>query len=57
MKPYEQGKQAFKSGKLGNPYRVQTKDNREWEMGFNKYYFLNLERVKAYEQSKKDKQS
>jgi len=57
VKPYEQGRQAFKTGKLGNPYQAQTKDNREWEMGFNKAYFLNLERVKAYEQNKKTKQS
>ena len=57
MKPYEQGRQAFKTGKLGNPYQAQTKENREWEMGFNKAYFLNLERVKAYEQNKKTKQS
>ena len=53
MKPYEQGKQAFKTGKLGNPYQDHTKENREWEVGFNKAYFSNLERVKEYEQNKK----
>ena len=57
MKPYEQGRLAFKTGNLGNPYEQGSKNNREWEMGFNKAYFLNLERVKAYEQNKKTKQS
>ena len=57
MKPYDQGKLAFKSGKLGNPYQDQTKDNREWEIGFNKAYFLNLERVKEYEQRQENKQA
>ena len=50
MKPYEQGKVAFITGNLGNPYKKDTKNNREWEMGFNKAYFLNLEWVKKYEQ-------
>jgi len=57
VKPYEQGRLAFKSGALGNPYQNQTKDNREWEMGFNKAYFLNLERVKEYEQRQENKQA
>jgi len=57
VKPYEQGRLAFKTGNLGNPYEQGSKNNREWEMGFNKAYFLNLERVKAYEQNKKTKQS
>ena len=57
MKPYEQGRIAFKTGKLGNPYEQNTKSNRDWEIGFNKAYFLNLERVRAYEQNKKTKQS
>ena len=57
MKPYDQGKLAFKSGNLGNPYQDQTKDNREWEIGFNKAYFFNLERVKEYEQRQENKQA
>ena len=57
MKPYEQGRVAFKAGKIGNPYQAQTKDNREWEMGFNKAYFLNLGRLKENEQRQKNKQS
>tara|TARA_R100000935_G_scaffold25097_1_gene44773 strand:- start:195 stop:368 length:174 start_codon:yes stop_codon:yes gene_type:complete len=57
VKPYEQGRVAFKAGKIGNPYQAQTKDNREWEMGFNKAYFLNLGRLKEYEQRQKNKQS
>tara|TARA_R100001594_G_scaffold121566_1_gene157463 strand:- start:3964 stop:4176 length:213 start_codon:yes stop_codon:yes gene_type:complete len=50
VKPYEKGRQAFKTGRLGNPFVEDTKENREWEMGFNKAYFLNLERVKLHEQ-------
>ena len=46
MKPYEEGLKAFREGDLGNPHKPSTKQGREWEMGFNKAYFRNLERVK-----------
>ena len=49
VKPSEQGKVAFITGNLGNPYEKNTKNNREWEMGFNRAYFFNLERVKENE--------
>jgi hypothetical protein len=50
MKPFNEGYQAFLNGNLGNPYQVNTKDNRDWdnrdwEMGFNKAYFKNKELV------------
>ena len=45
MKPFEQGWQAFKKGDLGNPYEVNTQPHRDWEFGFNKAYFSNLERI------------
>jgi hypothetical protein len=45
MKPFNEGIKAFKEGRLGNPYRENTKDYRDWEFGFNKAYFSNLERV------------
>ena len=51
MKPFNQGYKAFKEGRLGNPYKQDTKDYRDWEFGFNKAYFQNLDRVKAREQS------
>tara|TARA_R110002153_G_scaffold21170_3_gene70962 strand:- start:1857 stop:2036 length:180 start_codon:yes stop_codon:yes gene_type:complete len=51
MKPYEKGYEAFKKGNLGNPHPVNTKQNRDWEFGFNKAYFKNLEFVKQREVS------
>ena len=45
MKPFNEGYQSFLEGNLGNPYQVNTKDNRDWEMGFNKAYFKNKEQV------------
>jgi hypothetical protein len=54
MKPYDAGMKAFKTGKLGNPHPTNTKQGREWEMGFNKAYFHNLERVKLNEQKQKE---
>lgn len=47
MKPFEQGWQAFKKGNLGNPYEANTQQHRDWEFGFNKAYFSNLERLNA----------
>lgn len=47
MKPFEQGWQAFKKGNLGNPYETNTQQHRDWEFGFNKAYFSNLERLNA----------
>jgi|TARA_R110000796_G_scaffold68656_1_gene157199 hypothetical protein len=52
MKPHDEGKQAFKKGKLGNPYPTDTRSNRDWEYGFNIEYFKNLERVKERESTK-----
>jgi len=45
MKPFNEGYQAFLKGSLGNPYQANTKDNRDWEMGFTKAYFKNKELV------------
>jgi len=45
MKPFQKGIEAFKKGRLENPYRPNTKDNRDWEFGFNRAYFANLEKV------------
>lgn len=47
MKPFEEGWQAFKRGNLGNPYPVDTQSHRDWEFGFNKAYFKNLEVINA----------
>jgi hypothetical protein len=47
MKPFNEGIKAFKEGRLGNPYRENTKEYRDWEFGFNKAYFSNLERIES----------
>ena len=52
MKPYDQGREAFIKGKLGNPYKMDTRPNKDWEFGFNTEYFKNLEKVKQDEQAR-----
>ena len=52
MKPYDQGRESFIRGKLVNPYKIDTRPNKDWEFGFNTEYFKNLEKVKQYEQSR-----
>lgn len=61
MKPFYQGRKAFYSPKFnktekgyileGNPYKENTKDNRDWEFGYNKAYYENLEKVQLRERS------
>jgi len=51
VKPYDQGKEAFKSGKLGNPYGANTRPNKDWEFGFNTEYFKNLEKIVEHDQA------
>lgn len=44
MKAFDEGALAFKRGKnLSNPYKADTSRYRDWEYGFNKAYFANLE--------------
>lgn len=50
MKPFNAGIKAFKEGRLDNPYRQDTKDYRDWEFGFNKAYFSNLDRLQSRQQ-------
>lgn len=47
MKAYEEGYKDFRRGQLSNPYKEGTNKHREWEQGFNKAYFKNLEFVKT----------
>ena len=51
MRPYDQGREAFKVGKLSNPYPTNSKPNKDWEFGFNTEYFKNLKKIKQHEQS------
>lgn len=41
--------EAFKKGDLVNPYPENTTRHRDWQFGFNKAYFFNLEKVKQRE--------
>ena len=49
MNIVDRGIRDFYKGNLINPYNVDTYRNKEWERGFNKAYFEQLERVKKYE--------
>lgn len=49
MRAFNEGYKAFKKGQLGNPHKPNTQEHRDWEFGFNKAYFQNLERVKERE--------
>ena len=50
MNPYDEGQKSFKLGKLGNPYSINSNNNRSWEYGFNTAYFFNLKKVSDNEQ-------
>mgnify|MGYP004463804547 CR=1 FL=1 len=43
----EKGQRAFHKGKLINPYKANTSFCKEWERGFNKAYFENLEKLSS----------
>ena len=36
---------AFKRGRIINPYKVGSSFYKEWDRGFNKAYFENLEKL------------
>jgi len=57
VKPYERGRRDFTVGNIANPYRKDSKDNRDWEYGFNKAYFFNLDKVKNIESKKLSRRS
>lgn len=50
MNPYDEGAKSFKQGRLGNPYSLNSNNNRSWEYGFNTAYFFNLKKVRDNEQ-------
>ena len=39
------GYRAFKRGRIINPYKVGSSFYKEWDRGFNKAYFENLEKL------------
>jgi len=46
---HEKGYKDFRHGRVVNPFSMDTMQYREWERGFNKAYYEQLKRVKAYE--------
>lgn len=59
MKPFEEGKRAFRTGKdLSNPYAENTVRHREWQYGFDRAYFDNVQRIAPdyYQSQFKDKE-
>ena len=54
---YNEGNDAFKYGKMNNPYKKNTHWNREWLRGFNSAYFRNLERVDRNETKRRSKET
>jgi hypothetical protein len=57
MKPYDEGQRAFKRGVLVNPYNPDTSRYRDWQFGFDRAYFGNLDKVKEREDGRKDRAS
>jgi hypothetical protein len=56
MKPFHQGQRDFKYPKFrktkkgyileGNPYEENTKDYRDYEFGYNKAFYNNLDNLR-----------
>ena len=43
---WRRGYDAFYSGaKYTNPYKENSMQSREWERGYNRQYFINLNKV------------
>ena len=49
MNTFEQGRTAFYKGRITSPYNRDTYNDKEWQRGFNRGYFENLEKVKQNE--------
>lgn len=45
--PFVRGLKDFYQGNISDPYAPNTQDSRDWQFGFNKSYFANLERLNA----------
>lgn len=50
MKPFVKGQKDFQEGNLENPFNPDTQRHREWQRGFDKAYYKNLEKVLKREQ-------
>ena len=41
----EKGYRAFHTGRISNPYKIGSSFYKEWDRGFNKAYFENLDKL------------
>jgi len=41
----EKGYRAFHTGRIINPYKIDSSFYKEWDRGFNKAYFENLGKI------------
>ena len=41
----EKGYRAFHTGRIINPYKIGSSFYKEWDRGFNKAYFENLDKI------------
>ena len=55
MKANDKGYKDFTSGRIINPYNLNTYRHKEWERGFNKAYFEQL-KGKGYEARRRSKE-
>jgi len=49
MNAFEQGYRDFAEGQTINPYNASTSKYKDWELGFNKAYFRNINRAREDE--------
>ena len=56
MKANDKGYKDFTSGRIINPYNLNTYRHKERERGFNKAYFEQLKKVKGYEARRRSKE-
>ena len=56
MKTNEKGYKDFYSGNIGNPYNNNTYRYKEWQRGFDKAYFEQQKKVRAYESRRRSKE-
>lgn len=57
MKNVRRGMSDFYKGNIVNPFREDTTDHREWQFGFNRAYYENLERQVQYESKRAQTQA
>jgi len=55
MNNFEFGKKSFYKGNVNSPFNSNTHKDREWNRGFNRAYFDNLEKVKTNEYRRRSK--